>query len=95
MNRWQERMKLMSETLKTHRECYGGMFPDFEHLPYNRPAEGKAFRVFVEKIGVGTQRRELVFKPEAWEECTACADYPRCYDLSMVKLALHTEMARC
>jgi len=84
----------MSETLKTHRECYGGMVPDFEHLRYNRPTEGKAFQVLVQKIGLGTQRRDLVFKPEAWEECAACPDYPTCYDLSMGKLALHMALAR-
>ena len=40
----------MSEKLKTHRECYGRLFPDFEHLNYNKPSEGRAFRVFVEEI---------------------------------------------
>jgi len=40
---------------KQRQDCYGGMVPDFEHLRYSRPTEGKAFRVFVESVGVGTQ----------------------------------------
>ncbi len=85
----------MSETVKQHRECYGRLLPDFEHLNYNKPTEGKAFRVFVESIGAGRQRREEELKPEAWDECVACADYRACYELSMAKLALHQALARC
>jgi hypothetical protein len=78
-----------------HSECYGNMVPDFEHLNYNRHTEGKAFRVFVEKIGLGTQRRLLETKLQGWEECIACPDYRTCYDLSMAKLALHGALAGC
>ncbi len=85
----------MSETVKQHRECYGRLLPDFEHLSYNKPTEGKAFRVFVENIGVGRQRREEELKPEAWDECVACAEYRACYELSMAKLALHEALAQC
>jgi hypothetical protein len=84
--------------LKTnqHHECYGKLFPDFEHLNYdNQPTDGKAFRVIVQKIGIGTQRRELVVKPEAWDECVACPEYRTCYDLSMARLALHGALADC
>jgi hypothetical protein len=80
---------------KQYRECYGNMIPDFEHLQYNKPTDGKAFRVFAEKIGTGTQRRELELKPEGWDECAGCADYRTCYDLSMAKLALHRALAQC
>ena len=85
----------MSMGAKRHEECYGGMVPDIEHLRYNRPMVGKAFRVFVESIGVGTQRRELTFKPEAWDRCLDCPEYRTCYDLSMAKLALSGSLARC
>ncbi len=85
----------MSETMKQHRECYGRLLPDFEHLNYNKPTEGKAFRVFVENIGAGRQRREEEVKPEAWDECAACAEFHPCYELSMAKLALHQALARC
>jgi hypothetical protein len=80
---------------KERQDCYGGMAPDFERLRYNRPAEGKAFRVLVESVGVGTQRRELTFKPEGWAGCVECPDYRTCYDLSMAKLALSSALARC
>ena len=82
-------------SVKQRQDCYGGMVPDFEHLRYNRPTEGKAFRVFVESIGVGTQRRELTFKPDDWEGCVECPDCRTCYDLSMAKLALSAALARC
>jgi hypothetical protein len=52
------------------------MIPDFEHLQYNKPTDGKAFRVFVEKIGAGTQWRELEFKPEGWDECAGLRGLP-------------------
>ena len=61
----------MSETVKKHRECCGALLPDFEHLNYDKPTEGKAFRVFVENIGAGRQRREEEVKPEAWDDCVA------------------------
>jgi hypothetical protein len=80
---------------KQNRECYGNLVPDFERLQHNRPTEGKAFRVFVENIGAGTQRRELELKSEGWDECAGCADYRPCYDLSMAKLALHRALAQC
>jgi hypothetical protein len=85
----------MSEILTDHRECYGKLLPDFEHLKYNKATEGKAFRVFVENIGAGRQRREQEMKPEGWAECVACADYHPCYELSMAKLALHRALAQC
>ena len=78
-----------------HHECFGKMIPDFQHLNYNTPTEGKAFRVFVEKIGCGTQRRELTVKAEAWDECVACPEYRPCYDLSMARLALHGALVQC
>jgi hypothetical protein len=85
----------MSDKVKNHRECYGTLLPDFEHLNYNKPTEGKAFRVFVENIGAGRQRREQEVKLEGWDECGGCADYRTCYDLSMAKLALHRVLAQC
>lgn len=78
-----------------HRECYGQLFPDFEHLNYNRPSEGRAFGVFVEQIGAGRQRRELHVKQEQWDECVACPGFHACYELSMAKLALKGALARC
>jgi hypothetical protein len=71
------------------------MIPDFEHLQYNKPTDGKAFRVFVENVGAGRQRREQEVKLECWDECAGCADYRACYDLSMAKLALHRVLAQC
>jgi hypothetical protein len=71
------------------------MIPDFELLQYNKPTDGKAFRVFVENIGAGRQRREQEVKLEGWDECAGCADYRTCYDLSMAKLALHRVLAQC
>jgi hypothetical protein len=70
------------------------MGPDFEHLRYNRPTKGKAFRVFVESVGMGTQRREVTFKPESWEACVEWPDYRTCYDLSMAKLAQSSALRR-
>jgi hypothetical protein len=71
------------------------MIPDFEHLQYNKPTDGKAFRVFVENVGAGRQRREQEVKLEGWDECAGCADYRTRYDLSMAKLALHRVLAQC
>ena len=79
----------MSAKNAKHRECYGKLFPDFEHLNYNRPTEGKAFRVFAENIGAGTQRRELTVKTAEWDECVECPEFRNCYDLSMATIALH------
>lgn len=80
---------------KQHEVCYGRLMPYFEHLRYNRPGEGKAFSVFVESIGVGTQRGELTFKPDAWDGCVECPEYRACYDLSVAKLVLSSALARC
>ena len=85
----------MSKNTKNHRECYGTLFPDLEHLRYNKPTDGKAFRVFVQRIGMGTQRRELELNQDQWEECTVCTDFQSCYQLSMAKLALHRALAMC
>lgn len=71
------------------RACYGRMFPNTLPLNYDQPTDGKAFRVIIQKICVGTQRRELVVKPKAWEECVDCAGYRPCYDLGMAQPALH------
>ena len=68
--------------------CYGGMFPDLSRLNINRPTEGKAFSVFVEKIGCGVQRRELHFKQEEWERCEGCSSFDGCYHLSAAKSLL-------
>ena len=87
--------RFMNDKTKSRPECYGGMFPDFEHLHYNKPTDGKAFRVFVENIGVGTQRRDLAVKSEAWEQCVTCADFHPCYYLSTAKLSLHQALAQC
>jgi hypothetical protein len=94
-NEKEESIEIMSDRVKQHRECYGGLLPDFEHLNHNKPTEGRAFRVFVENIGAGRQRRDQEVKAEAWDECVACADYRPCYELSMAKLALHRALARC
>ena len=85
----------MNHKTKGRSKCYGEMFPDFTHLRYNKPMDGKAFRVFVQQIGVGTQRRDLEVKLEDWEECVACADFQPCYCLSTAKLALHEALSRC
>jgi len=81
--------------MNAHPDCYGKLFPDFGHLNFNQPTEGKAFSVFVKRIGIGTQRRELTVKPDAWDECVACPEYRTCYDLSMAKLALHEALVSC
>jgi hypothetical protein len=80
---------------KIHRACYGKIIPDFGHLNYNKPTEGKAFQVFVEKIGIGTQRRGLEIKSEAWDECVECPEYRSCYDLGMAQLLLHGALGVC
>ena len=74
-------------------ECYGKIFPDFERLNYNKPTDGVAFRVFIEKVGIGTQRRSLVVRQDAWDNCVECSDYRSCYDLSMAKLAMQRALA--
>ena len=76
-----------------HRECYGKMAPDLEHLNYNAYTDGKAFRVFAKSNALGPQLRELTVKPEAWDECTACPEYPSCYDLSMARVGLQAALA--
>ncbi len=85
----------MNEQSNKHPECYGQLFPDFEHLRYNQTTEGKAFRVFVEQIGAGRQRRALKVKQESWDECAECPEFRPCYKLSMAKLALHGALAQC
>lgn len=61
---------------KIHRACYGKIIPDFGHLNYNKPTEGKAFQVFVEKIGIGTQRRGLEIKSVACRSGGNCTVWP-------------------
>lgn len=79
-----------------HHGCYGRIFPDFEYLNYdNQPTDGKAFRVIMQKIGIGTQRRKLVVKLEAWDECVACPEYRPGHDLGITQLALHGALSGC
>lgn len=80
---------------RQHRECYGRIMPDFHRLRFNRRTEGKAFSVYVEKIGVTTQTRELTFKADEWDECIECPEYRTCFDLSLAKLSLHGALERC
>jgi hypothetical protein len=57
------------------------MFPDLSQLNVNRFTEGKAFSVFVEKVGCGVQRREMHVKREEWEKCEDCESLDGCYRL--------------
>lgn len=82
-------------TTKSHRACYGKMMPDFGRLRYNKPTEGKAFRVFIEKIGIDTQRREVELKADAWDDCLECPEYRSCYDLGMAQVALRGLLGVC
>lgn len=78
--------------MKTRPECYGNLMPDLSRLNINRPTEGKAFNVFVEKIGCGVQRREMTMKPEEWEKCEDCPSFDGCYHLSAAKSLLWQEL---
>jgi len=69
-------------------QCYGTMFPDLSQLNVNRFTEGKAFSVFVEKVGCGVQRREMHVKREEWEKCEDCESLDGCYRLSEAKALL-------
>jgi hypothetical protein len=64
------------------------MFPDLSRLNINRPTEGKAFSVFVEKVGCAVQRREMHVKQEEWNKCEECESFDRCYHLSAAKTLL-------
>ncbi|ODU25229.1 MAG: hypothetical protein ABS95_00430 [Verrucomicrobia bacterium SCN 57-15] len=70
---------------QTKPACYGEMFPDLSRLNINRATDGKAFSVFVEKIGCGVQRRELHVKREEWDKCEECPSFDGCYHLSAAK----------
>jgi hypothetical protein len=76
----------MRDRIKT--KCYGEMFPDLSHLNINRPTEGKAFSVFVGRLGIGVQRRELRVKQDEWDKCEDCPSFVGCYHLSAAKLLL-------
>jgi hypothetical protein len=80
-------------SLNPHPECYGQMFPDFENLVPNKPNDGFAFSVFIERLGIGTQRRLLEVKRAAWDKCVSCGDYRSCYDLGMAKVAMQRVLA--
>lgn len=69
-------------------DCYGDMFPDLERLRYNESREGRAFAVVVESRGIGVSGRRVEVKAESWRQCTACAHYRDCYDLSMARMLL-------
>lgn len=73
---------------QTKPACYGEMFPDLSALKWNQSTEGKAFTVFVEKIGCGVQRRELHVKRDEWEKCEDCSSFNGCYHLSTAKSLL-------
>jgi hypothetical protein len=75
-------------------ECYGRIFPDMLDLRINRENRGKVFGAFVQSVGVGVQNRRVSLDSAAWEECTKCADYRSCYDLSLGKLALQEAVLR-
>lgn len=75
--------------MQTHPSCYGGIFPDLSPVRFNTLLKGKAFDVFVERRGFGVSDRTFTVNLPAWEQCTECASYPRCYELSMAKLHLH------
>src|ERR1039458_213495 len=68
------------------------MIPDFEHLQYNKPTDGKAFRVFVENVGAGRQRREQEVKLEGWEQDALTAPDPG-NEVVRVQDCRHPELA--
>ena len=75
--------------MKEEKQCYGNLFPDLARLEYNKPIEGKAFRVLVTSAGIGVQSHTLEVKADEWRDCVNCEAYHDCYDLSMAKLLLH------
>lgn len=79
---------------RAHQACYGKMMPDFGRLKFNEWMEGKAFRVLVEKIGIGTRRRQREFKAETWDAFLECPEFRSCYDLAMAQLALHAALEK-
>jgi len=46
-------------------------------------------------MGIGTQRRKPVVKPEAWDESVACPEYRPGHDLGIGGLALHGALPGC
>lgn len=74
--------------MKTRPSCFGTILPDLSRLNFNRPTEGKAFGVFVEKIGCGVQRRELHVKHDEWDNCEDCPSFDSCYRMGIAKLLL-------
>lgn len=74
--------------MKANPSCFGAMMPDLSRLNFNRPTVGKAFDVFVEKIGCGVQRRELTVKRKEWKKCEECPSFDGCYRMGIAKLLL-------
>lgn len=75
--------------------CYGRMFPDVNHVSYNRTStDGKAFAIEVTSRGIGVQARTVEVLADAWEACTACPAYRTCYDLSLGTLLLRSALAQ-
>lgn len=78
-----------------HKQCYGRMFPSVLHAEAGKPISGKAFVYRLENAG-GTfiSGREVSVRMEQWDDCSECAEFERCYKLSMARLALESSVAR-
>jgi hypothetical protein len=73
-------------------ECYGRMFPDMLQLTANRRSAGKVFSAEVKSFGIGVQGRDVSVDWEQWAKCKACPEYRTCYDMSLGRFVLESNL---
>ena len=78
---------------KTHKSCYGKLFPALPSLRADGPTQGEAFSVLPRKTHgtVATERRVQV-DIEQWNDCLACEQYEHCRELCQAKLSLESSV---
>ena len=75
--------------MTNHQECYGKLFPSIENAEPNVDHKGKALSFRVERTEmIVPPRRVTKVDSTQWDECTQCAEFENCYQLSMARLQL-------
>jgi len=77
--------------MSPHADCYGRLFPPVGTIVHHQDVAGKVFGYRVDHPGVTSTGHKTSVNLPAWEECGACADFDRCYRLSLGTLL--TELA--
>ena len=77
-----------------HKACYGTMFPETLTIPRDRPLQGKAFSLLVQRAGgLFVANRSASVDMTQWDDCCACGEFDHCYRLCVARLLLEAAVA--